>query len=246
MARCSTARKFSTLPNTQLVELDPATHDRKVIPLAQASDGIVDPETKTLFFVRLPKQSSTTKRYRAGWVENLWRFKPGDAEAVRLDPKYTCTNRDPMWWRRLYFLSDRDGAVNIWSCKGDGSDLKQHTKHKDFDVKSPSLDGGRIAYQRGADLWLHDIASGQDSLIDIHLVSDLEQEREQWIKKPLDYLTSWHVSPSGDRVALTSRGEVFVAPTDTGRFVELPRKEGGGYRGAQFRARWKEPFASIR
>lgn len=227
--------KFSTLPNTQLVELDPTTHDRKVLPLAQASDGVFDPDTKTLFFVRLPKQSSTTKRYRAGWVENLWRFKQGDAEAVQLDAKDLGTNRDPMWWQgRLYFLSDRDGTLNIWSCKADGTDLKQHTKHKDFDMKYPSLDGGRIAYQRGADLWLHDITSAQDSLIDIRLVSDLEQEREQWIKKPLDYLTSWHVSPSGDRVALTSRGEVFVAPTDTGRFVELPRKEGVRYRGAQF------------
>ena len=227
--------KFSTLPNTQLIVLDPVTHDRKVLPLAQASDGVFDPQTNTLFFVRLPKQSSATKRYRGGWIENLWRFKEGDAEATPLDTKDNGTSRDPMWWNgRVYFLSDRDGVLNLWSCKPDGSDTKQHTKSKDLDVKSPSLDAGRIAYQRGADIWLHDIASGTDTMIDIRLVSDFEQEREHWIKKPFEYLTSWSLSPSGDRVALTSRGEVFVAPTDPGRLIELPRKEGVRYRSARF------------
>ena len=227
--------KFSTIPNVQLVKLDPMTHDRQALPLAQASDGVTDPATGTLYFVRLPKQSSTTKRYRAGWVENLWRYKEGDAEAVQLEGKDLSTSRDPMWWNgRLYFLSDRDGILNVWSMKPDGSDAKQHTKSKDLDVKTPSLDAGRIAYQRGADLWIHDIATGQDTMLDIRLVSDFEQERERWIKKPFEYLTSWNASPTGDRVALTSRGEVFIAPTDPGRLVELPRKDTVRYRGARF------------
>jgi len=39
--------------------------------------------------------------------------------------------------------------------------------------------------------------------------------RERWVTKPLDYLTSGHVSPNGDRVVLVSRGHVFIAPPAT-------------------------------
>ena len=227
--------KFSTLPNTQLATLDPVTHGRQVLPLAQASDGVFDPATHTLFFVRLPKQTSATKRYHGGWIENLWRYKEGDAEATPLTGNDTGTNREPMWWQgRLYFTSDRDGVMNLWSMKPDGSDVKEHTHHKDMDVKGPSLDAGRIAYQKGADLHLLDIASGRDEVVKITLASDFDQEREHWIRKPMEYLTSAHISAAGDKVVLTARGEVFVAPVETGRLVELPRKADVRYRFATF------------
>ncbi|MDB6138464.1 MAG: protease [Verrucomicrobiaceae bacterium] len=227
--------KYSALPNVQLVTLDPATHVQHVLPLAQASDGTYDPATGTLFFVRLPKQNSSTKRYHGGWVENLWRYKEGDAEAVPLNGDDTGTNREPMWWQgRVYFTSDRDGVMNLWSMTPDGGDLKQHTHYKDMDVKGPSLDAGRIAYQHGADLFLHDIGTGRDTLMKISLASDFDQEREHWIKKPMEYLTSAHLSPAGDKLVLTSRGEVFVAPVETGRLVQLPRKADVRYRNAAF------------
>ncbi|MDB6073272.1 MAG: putative protease, partial [Verrucomicrobiaceae bacterium] len=227
--------KYSTLPNVQLLTLDPVTHVKKILPLAQATDGTYDPATGTLFFVRLPKQGSATKRYHGGWAENLWRFKEGDAEATPLTAKDTGTNREPLWWQgRVYFTSDRDGVMNIWSMKPDGTDVKQHTHHKDMDVKGPSLDAGRIAYQLGADVWLHDIASGKEAVVKIALASDFDQEREHWIKKPMEYLTSAHLSPSGDKLVLTTRGEVFIAPVDTGRMVELPRKTDVRYRNAVF------------
>ena len=69
-----------------------------------------------------------------------------------------------MWWQgRLYAVSDRDGVMNLWSLKPDGTDPKQLTRHRDFDVKSATLHQGRIAYQQGADLWLYDIAQGTNA-----------------------------------------------------------------------------------
>ena len=226
---------LSTLPNYQLVVVDPKSGKREVLPLAQASAGTYEPTGKTLYFVRLSKQGSSTKRYKGGWIENVWRFSEGDAEAVELAPDFAGTSRNPMWWNgKLYFASDRDGVMNLWSMKPDGSGLTQLTKHSDYDIKSPSAHNGKIVYQHGADLRLFDIASGKDSLLDIRLLSDFDQERERWVKKPLDFLTSSHVSPNGDRVALTVRGQVFVAPVDQGRLVEIPRKQGIRYRNAQF------------
>jgi tricorn protease len=227
--------RFSTLPNSQLVYVDTKSGARDVLPLAQANQGVVAPDTRRLFFTRLAKQSSSTKRYQGGTAENIWTFAKGDSEARPLTADYKGTSRDPMWWNgRVYFASDRDGVMNIWSMKPDGSDVQAHTKHRDQDVKSPSQEGGRIIYQHGPDLRLLELASGRDVLLDIRLTSDFDQQRERWIKKPLDYLTSYHLSPNGDRVVLTARGQVFVAPVSQGRFVDVSGHPEVRYRNARF------------
>jgi tricorn protease len=228
-------QKYSTLPNTQLVVLDPATNAETVLPLSQAADGSFDPSGRTLYFTRLPFQGSFTKRYKGGTAQNLWAFASGAPEAVPLTADYAGTSKNPMVWRdRVYFLSDRDGSMNIWSMDLKGGDLKQHTTHKGFDASSPSLDAGRIAYQLVADLHVYDIAADKDAAVAVTLPSDFDQMRERWVTRPLDYLTSGHVSPNGDRVVLVSRGHVFVAPVGDGRWVRVSRREGVRARAARF------------
>jgi tricorn protease len=228
-------RKPSTLPNAMLVAVDPGTGLRETLPLAQAAEGSYDPASGTLFFTRLAAQGSHTKRYKGGTAQRIWRFAPGDSEAVLLTGDYDGTSRHPMWWNgRVYFVTDRDGTMNIWSMNPDGGDLRQHTHHQGWDVKDPSLWEGRIAYRLGADLRLLDLRSGEDRLLEIRLPSDFDQQRERWITEPMEYLTAAHVSPDGDRLVLTARGQVFVAPVTQGRFVEATRARGVRYRRARF------------
>lgn len=226
---------YSTLPNQQLAKIDPVSGPPALVPLAQASDGVYDESGRTLFFTRLPFQGSQTKRYKGGTAQNLWRFADGDAEATPLTADYAGTSKRAMWWKgRVYFATDRDGFMNIWSMSPDGKDLKQHTAHSGMDVQGPSLRDGKIVYQLGADLHLLDLNSGQERLVNITLDSDFDQTRERWVKKPIDYMTSADISPDGDRAVLTARGRIFVAAHRQGRFVEVTRKEGVRYRDAQF------------
>ncbi len=228
-------QKYSTLPNTQLVVLDPKTNTENILPLSQAADGSFDPAGRALYFTRLPFQGSYTKRYKGGTAQNLWRYTAGDPEASPLTADYPGTSKNPMFWQgRVYFVSDRDGTMNLWSIDPQGGALKQHTFHKGFDVSWPSLHNGKIAYQLVADLRLYDIGSGQDRPIDITLPSDFDQMREKWVSKPLDYLTSVHLSPSGDRLVLISRGNVFVAPVEDGRWIRVSRQDGVRSRTARF------------
>ncbi|MFO7733140.1 MAG: S41 family peptidase [Candidatus Aminicenantes bacterium] len=227
-------QRYSTLPNTRLVALDPASNLEAVIPLDQAADGSYDPSGQTLYFTRLPFQGSYTKRYKGGTVQNLWKFPPG-GEALPLTPEFAGTSKNPMFWNgRVYFVSDRDGIMNLWSMDPDGKGLEPLTSHKEFDASSPSLHDGRIVYQLVSDLRVYDIAARTDRKIDVTLPSDFDQMRERWVSKPLDFLTSVHVSPSGDRVVLVSRGQVFVAPAGDGRWVRITRKEGVRARSARF------------
>lgn len=235
------SRGRSTLPNVQLFSVtvdDPLRPSIEPIPLWQAADGVFT-ESGTLVFTRQAFQGSHAKRYQGGTAQQLWRWDGGEQEARGLTTDYPGTSRQPMWWNgRVYFASDRDGTMNIWSMTIDGGDLRQHTRHDGWDVLGPGLhgdrDGARIVYQLGADLRVLELPSGQDRAIDIALRSDLDQTREQWIQKPADYITSAHVSPDGKRVVITARGRVFVVPAKLGRLVDVDPDSNVRWRDARF------------
>jgi tricorn protease len=225
-------RRYSTLPDTQLATID---SDNRValVPLSQAAQGSYDSTGATLFFTRQPFQGSYAKRYQGGTAPNIWKYTAG-REAAPLTADFAGTSKDAMWWNgRVYFLSDRDGTMNLWSMDENGKNLKQLTRHQGFDLKNPALSQGRIVYQMGADLRLYEIGSGTDRAIPIEVASDFDHLRERWIKSPNDYQTSAHLSPDGTSVVLTSRGRAFVAPLK-GRFVDVSAHKPGRYRDAWF------------
>ncbi len=225
-------RAFSGLPDSRLATID---HDGVIqqVPLNQAARGCYDPKGRTLFFTRLARQPSFTKRYKGGSVENIWKYTAG-SEAIALTSDYTGTSKDPMWWKnRIYFLSDRDGIMNLWSMDEDGQQVRQLTKHKGFDIKSASLSEGKIVYQVGADLRLYDVTADQDKAIAIELPSDFDSLREHWVKNPIEYLSSVHLAPDGNSIVLTARGRVFVAPAKQGRFVDVSERTPGRFREAR-------------
>ena len=228
-------RHYSTLPDNQLVAIHPETGERTFIPLAQADEGAFDPSGRSLVFTRYAFQGSHAKRYIGGTAQNLWRYDEGAKEAVQYHPDFKGVSRWPMWaGERIYFASERDGTSNLWSMRPDGTDLRQHTKHADFGIKNPQHHQGRIVYQNGADLWLYDIKTAQIRRLEISLASDFDQLRETWVTKPGDYTTDFAISPDGDRLALVVRGQVFVAPAQQGRLVEVTRKDGVRYRSVTF------------
>ncbi len=229
-----TTDRSSTLPNDQLFTLDTTTLARTAVPLWQASDGTYA-DDGTLFFTRLPFQGSHTRRYQGGTAQKIWKFAPGASEAALVTGDYDGTSKAPMVWQnRVYFLSDRDGTMNLWSMALDGTDARQLTHHDDYDAQAPSLSAGRIAYQHGADIRLYEIATGTDRAVPITLVSDFDQMRERWITAPLDWITSAHLSPNGDRMVLTARGQVFVTPARQGRLVEVTRNKQVRFRNGRF------------
>lgn len=230
-------RHFSTLPDYQLVKIDPQGKTHTRIPLHQASEASFTADGKTVFFVRPSYHNNVTKRYKGGTARQIWKFTEGTPEAVKLTTDYAGESHHPMWWNgRVYFITDRDGTMNLWSMDENGQDRQQHTKHADFDVRYASLHDGRIVYRWKADIWLYDIRTGESKMVPIRLATDLDQLREKWVDKPMEYLTSLSFHPKGEQIVLTARGRVFVAPVKDGRLVQLSRKEGVRYRDAVFSA----------
>ena len=230
-----TTQHYATLPVPQLVALDPDDDTRERIPLSTASEAAYDDTGELLFFVRPAFHNNVTRRYVGGTARDVWKFEAGSAEAVELTGDYAGESHSPMWWRgRVYFVTDRDGTMNLWSMTADGGDLRQHTGHAGWDVRDPDLSAGRIVYQLGADLWTYDISTDVAAVVPITLASDFDQLREKWETDPVQYLTSAHLHPQGRSVVLTARGRVFVAPAGSGRLVQATRDEGVRYRDVVF------------
>jgi tricorn protease len=227
-------RRHGDLPGVHLARVDPVTRSTTVLPLALASDGQYD-EDGVLYITRFAFQGSFTKRYQGGGAQSIWRYRPGASEAEPLTARFAGTSRSAMPWRgRIYFESDRDGTMNVWSMLPDGGDLRQHTHHIEFDVQGASLRSGRIVYQLAADLRVLDVTNGEDVLVPIRLASRLTKERDRALPAPAEWISSAHLSPTGDRLALTARGQVFVAPVRKGRVVLAARETGVRYRDARF------------
>jgi tricorn protease len=225
--------RYSTLPDPKLVLLD-RHGGREILPLAEGSQAAYSPDGRTLFFTRWRKQPSSTKRYQGGANETIWRFD-GSKEAVPLTGDWPGTSSNPMIWNdRVYFLSDRDGVMNVYSMDAQGRGVKQESHQRGFDIASASLSDGYVVYSCGGDLWSLDLKSGHEEVIPISTVSDFDQLREHWVKTPLNYLSSVHISPDGGRAVFTARGEVFTLPAKSGRIIEVAGKPGVRYREARF------------
>jgi tricorn protease len=242
----STSR-WSGKPDQRMYAIDLATRRTEPLPLSQAAEGCF--VGRDFFFTRLPLPSDNVKNYRGGLVQNIWRapnLMGAPSEAAQVTADYAGTSRQPMCAaNRVYFLSDRDGTMNLWSMNANGGDLKQHSRHRDIDIRNANIagDGARITYQRGADVHVFDVAANQDRVLDVRLVSDLEHQRTRWVKTPWDFVTDVEPSPTGDRVAITARGEVFVFPVGNGRRVSLLNNAAIRARTAVFSADGRSVFA---
>lgn len=237
-------RAYATQPERQLVTINTKTKQKERVPLNQASEASYDASGNTVYFVRPSYHGNVTKRYKGGTARQIWKYTKGSTEAVRLTNDYNGESHHPMWYNnRVYFLTARDGIMNIWSIDENGNDLQQHTKHVGFDARGSSVsNNGTIVYQLGADIWKYDINSGANSKINIRLASDLDHQREKWVENPSNYISNMHPDKDGKRIVITARGRVFVAPTESGRFVEFTDKKNVRLNDAVFSADGKDLF----
>jgi tricorn protease len=236
-------RAYATLPDRQLVVIDTKTKQKERIPLSQASEASFDDSGKTVYFVRPSYHGNVTKRYKGGTARQIWKYKEGSSEATQLTKGFAGGSHHPMWSNgRVYFITDRDGIMNIWSIDENGDDLTQHTKHTGFDIRYANLSDANIVYQLGADIWHYDIKANTQKKIDVKLATDLDQLREKWVENPSSYITSVDLDREGEQIVITARGRVFVAPVESGRFIEFTDKKDVRLRDAVFSADGKKIF----
>ena len=98
----------AALPDYRLSTVDPSTGISSAIELSQAAEGSFASDG-TLFFARMPRQSSNSRFYKGGTAQKIWKFKKGDTEATPLTIDYPGSSRQPNVLNdgRVFFLTDR-------------------------------------------------------------------------------------------------------------------------------------------
>ncbi|SPE50036.1 putative Tricorn protease homolog 1 [Verrucomicrobia bacterium] len=185
----------------------------EMIPLEPAAWISFEPNGKRLAFQKLGLEFHNWKRYKGGEAEKIY---VGTLEPLSFTEisHYDGKSAFPMWAAdgRIYFVTDRWGRPNLASMNPDGSDIKRLTHFEDYDVRWPSMGDGKIVYQHKMDIWVYDLANGDNHIVPIQLPSDRLQVREKFVD-PKAYLKAWALSKDGERIVLETRGDIFVART---------------------------------
>ncbi|MEE4330174.1 MAG: PDZ domain-containing protein, partial [Wenzhouxiangella sp.] len=184
------------------------------VPVAGA--GTFSEDGQYLFYSPLFRDFRTWKRYQGGWAQDLWLFdlEAGDARALTEHPR---TDRDPMWIDgQGYFVSDRDGKLNLFRVDPESGEIEQLTFHEDWDVRWASAgDAGRIIYEFNGGLRVFDTRNGSDEGIVITVPDDGVNRRAR-MTDVSDQIRGAELSPTGQRVLFEARGNLFNAPVDEG------------------------------
>jgi tricorn protease len=231
-----------------IAAVKPDDLQRRIFPLADANDAVLDDAGKTLYFTRngLAMTNDNVKHYRGGAYAQLWRYElGGNAEATQLLAPIWATTSGRCGGRAGSTSSATAAARTICGHGRRRQRAAPADQHTDWDVRNAALGDGRIVYQLGADLHVLDLATSKDEQLAINLVSDFDQQRTRQIRSPLDSLTNVQIAGKFERIVLTARGRVSVAGTGAQRRVEIAIPEGARARQAVFSHDDKSIYAIV-
>lgn len=199
------------------------------LALARAFQGRLSPDGKRVAFRLNNSWDEERRNYRGGqnrpvWITDL-------ATLATVTPAWDGSkDMEPVWLGdRVVFISDRDGVANLWSCDAQGKDLRQHTRFTDDDVKSVDAAAGTVVFERAGALHELDPATGTVRTLSIRATGDFPWMMPRW-EDVSARLTNLSLSPTGKRVLVEARGEVFTIPADKGDVRNLTRSSGSAER----------------
>jgi tricorn protease len=175
------------------------------------------PDGARMAYTPLAPAHAQWKNYRGGTVSTIWLYTFSDRSVIKVpQPRGGCNDTDPMWiGERIYFLSDRNGEFNLFSCNGSGDDIKQHTAFTDFPVLNAAGTSEMIVFEQAGYLHTLDISTGQSRRLKVGIAADLLELRPRYIQGT-GYIRSANISPTGSRALFGYRGEIITLPAEKG------------------------------
>ena len=153
--------------------------------------------------------ASWWKRYRGGRAGKLWVDADGSGDFRRILREHEGNIDAPMWvGDRAVFLSDAGGVSELYSCRPDGSDLRQHTDEPDgYFARHAGTDGTRVVFMRGGRLWLLEDLGGVARPLDVRLAGTRIGRTEYPVAASKN-LGGFAADRTGRAAAVTVRGTI--------------------------------------
>ncbi len=176
------------------------------------------------------------KHYRGSGATDLWVMDVKAKTYKRildtdLDDQMKPYNSWPQYASggAIYFVSDRDvmakagdpkvwkSTYNIYKIADTGGAPTQVTKFTDGSLFFPSIssDGKVIVFEENFGLWKLDVASGRATEVKIDITAD-DKANNFRVLTVNGETDSYDLSPSTQRAAISTHGEIFTVATDRG------------------------------
>lgn len=218
------------------------------LPVPYGEFGTISPDGAVLAYMPISRDFRTWKRYRGGMAPEIWLFELGDGSARNLTQSPANDGHPMFHGSTVYFLSDRDDNKrnNIWAYDAGSGDARQVTGFTDFDVRFPAIGPQEIVFEAGGRLYLLDLDGEQTREVVVEVVTDRSTLKPR-LAAVADDLAGGGISPSGARLVIEARGDVFTVPAENGVTRNLTHTPGVAERSPTWSpdGRWVAYFSDV-
>jgi tricorn protease len=196
--------------------LVPATGGNpEALPMPKVNHAAYEPGGARIAYTPVRDAFRTWKRYRGGRTTPVWIFDFKTLEVEQI-PHVNATDTFPCWLNGdVWFASDRDGHMNLWSYTPGSKEPTQVSHYTDFDVRNVSAGGGAIVFEQAGAIHLYDPAVGNEVRLRITVPNDGLDARPRW-EGAKGFIRGAAIAPNGKRVAFEVRGEIVTVPREHG------------------------------
>lgn len=197
----------------------------KALPIVNGGFATFSPDNKKLCFTPVDREFRTWKRYKGGRATDLWVYDLEKNTSEQITD-FKGTDQLPVWFgENIFFASDRDLKLNIYQYNTTTKELKQLTKHADFDCMWPSGENGQMVYENGGFLYKLDLKTGKEEKVTVSIHFD-NPNTLPYYKNVKDNIQAYEISPTGKRALFSARGDIFSVPAENGPTYNLTNTQG--------------------
>jgi tricorn protease len=200
---------------TRLFLVPPQGGPARALPVPRGALTSFSPDGGKIAYLETSQEFRTWKRYRGGWSLPIaiYDLKKNTYEEL---PKTQGMDLFPMWHSdSIYFISDRDGVMNLFSYGLRTRETRKLTDYGEYDIKWPSLGPDAIIYENGGLLFEYDLSTGKTRNVPIQVHAENLKARPEF-KALAQNIERFSISPSGARAVVAARGNIFTVPAEKG------------------------------
>jgi len=185
---------------------------------AVVMDAKWSPDGKTLAYqpyITAHLGASGWRNHRGGSTPPIWILKPNGDSYTEI-PHQRASDTNPLWvGNDVYFISDRNRVKNIWRYDSKTQKVSMSTNEKVWDIISADAYKNQIVFNTLTGVKLLNTSTGKVNKLSISIHTNLPERKVAW-KKAMPSMELASISPTGKRVLLSARGEVFTVPVKKG------------------------------
>ena len=197
----------------------------KPLQIVNGGFAALSPDGNKICFTPVDREFRSWKRYKGGRATELWIYDL-EKDISEQITRFEGSDQWPVWYKeKIFFASDRDLKLNIYSYDTNSKEVKQLTEFKDFDVMWPSGENGQLVFENGGFLYKTNLETGVTEKVTVNINFD-NPNLVPYFKNVAQNIHSFAVSPTAKRALFDARGDIFSVPAEFGITENLTQTQG--------------------